>query len=664
MKPPPFLVGAGLLFWGFEADWLAFAAVMAVLLEAAPRIRSRWEFSDADLNRIWDLCAVLFVGALIIRYTSEEKTITSAYQFFQWFPLLFFPMALAQAYGNRDKIPLTVFSWFLRMRQSKSNRPSPAFHVAYAYFAVCLVSAGAANRRDIWFFAGISILCGCALWSSRSKRFPAPVWAASFAATVLMAFYGQMGLHRLQDGLEGTISSWVARFTNRGFDVNESRTALGSVGMRKQSGRIVMRVRPETGPLNPLLRQASYDSFRETVWLAARNQFAQVSAEFDTTTWVLQPRTNQQNSLMVFTSLHGRAGSLSLPLGASRVEKLAVATMETNTLGAVRVTEAPGLMGYGVRYGGDGSFDVPPDQEADLQVPEKERSVLKGIAQQLGLEQMSPGDKIAAIRIFFQKNFSYSLFVPENLHHPTASGTPLSRFLLQTKKGHCEYFATATVLLLRATKTPARYATGYSVQEPSRGGSTYIVRNRHAHAWTLVWIDDHWEDLDTTPGSWMAEEETQASAFEAISDFFSGLRFQFLKWRWLSGRGWLQQIGPWLLAPLALLLAWRLFVGRKRARHDATNHQPLHEQWPGMDSEFYRIVQQLTVTLGERPAGLSLAQWLEHLRNGPLDKNGVDDLRALLQLHYRHRFDPAGLTASERENLRSGVVLWLQRRRA
>src|SRR5439155_1389676 len=72
--------------------------------------------------------------------------------------------------------------------------------------------------------------------------------------------------------------------------------------------------------------------------------------------------------------------------------------------------------------------------------------------------------------------------------------------------GHCEYFATATVLLLRAAGVPARYATGYSVQEWSRLERRYVVRARHAHSWALVWADGAWRDLDTTPPLWADEE--------------------------------------------------------------------------------------------------------------------------------------------------------------
>ena len=61
----------------------------------------------------------------------------------------------------------------------------------------------------------------------------------------------------------------------------------------------------------------------------------------------------------------------------------------------------------------------------------------------------------------------------------------MSRFLLRTRSGHCEYFATATVLLLRQLGIPARYAVGYAVHEAT--GRKYVVRQRDAHAWCLVW---------------------------------------------------------------------------------------------------------------------------------------------------------------------------------
>ena len=41
----PGLLGMGLLFWGWRADYLALALLMAVLLEARPWVHHRWSFS-------------------------------------------------------------------------------------------------------------------------------------------------------------------------------------------------------------------------------------------------------------------------------------------------------------------------------------------------------------------------------------------------------------------------------------------------------------------------------------------------------------------------------------------------------------------------------------------------------------------------------------------
>ena len=89
------------------------------------------------------------------------------------------------------------------------------------------------------------------------------------------------------------------------------------------------------------------------------------------------------------------------------------------------------------------------------------------------------------------------------------ANTPLTRFLLTSRSGHCEYFATATVLLLRQLGIPARYAVGYYVHEPA--GSGYVVRERDAHAWCLAWNRQtgSWDDFDTTPASWVAIEGAQ-----------------------------------------------------------------------------------------------------------------------------------------------------------
>ena len=42
MKPPPFLLGAALLFWGWQTGFLIVGGLMAVALESPRVIRARW----------------------------------------------------------------------------------------------------------------------------------------------------------------------------------------------------------------------------------------------------------------------------------------------------------------------------------------------------------------------------------------------------------------------------------------------------------------------------------------------------------------------------------------------------------------------------------------------------------------------------------------------
>src|SRR5689334_4185062 len=72
MKTPPFLLGAALVFWGWQTGFLVPGAIMALSLEASRLIRARLEFSDEDLHRIWILCLVVLFAAVFYAFTSNE----------------------------------------------------------------------------------------------------------------------------------------------------------------------------------------------------------------------------------------------------------------------------------------------------------------------------------------------------------------------------------------------------------------------------------------------------------------------------------------------------------------------------------------------------------------------------------------------------------------
>ncbi|MCL2741540.1 MAG: DUF3488 and transglutaminase-like domain-containing protein [Oscillospiraceae bacterium] len=72
-------------------------------------------------------------------------------------------------------------------------------------------------------------------------------------------------------------------------------------------------------------------------------------------------------------------------------------------------------------------------------------------------------------------------------------------FLFQSREGYCSYFASAMVVMLRASGIPARYVEGYYTSgEPEDG--VYEVTNRTAHAWVEAYIEGMgWTVFDPTP---------------------------------------------------------------------------------------------------------------------------------------------------------------------
>jgi transglutaminase-like putative cysteine protease len=98
----------------------------------------------------------------------------------------------------------------------------------------------------------------------------------------------------------------------------------------------------------------------------------------------------------------------------------------------------------------------------------------------------------AVLGWFRQENFVYSLSAPQ------PEGDPTDVFLFDTRRGFCEHYASAFVVLLRAAGIPARVVTGYQGGEINPNGGYMIVRQSDAHAWAEALIDGQWQRFDPT----------------------------------------------------------------------------------------------------------------------------------------------------------------------
>ena len=653
MTPPPLLLGAGLLFWGWQTGFLLVALPLAVLIEAARALTWRLELSGTDFHRVTDLCTLLIAvsGVYLFSTTGTARAAggpRAMTLLFQWFPLLLFPLIASQVYSTAGKVPLTAFFWGLRRQAARDPdaRPVPV-DLRYVYFSLCILSASAANRRTLEFYAGLCALAGWALWSWRSRRFSPLWWAPLLVVAAVAGYGGHIVLHRLQQAVEQTAFEYIFSIVNRDADPFRATTAIGHLGSLKFSDRTVLRVEPREGLRVPfLLREASYDVYNSPVWVASGASFAAVQPDADGETWKFAVGRSPGERVTVSAYLNRGRGVLALPGGAFEIDRLAVVGVRRNRLGAVKVEEGLGLITYTALFAADGPLDGPPI-DADLLVPPREAAIISRIASELNLASRSPSEKLEAVEAYFSQNFRYSIWKGERPRRHTE----LEEFFLRSRSGHCEYFATATVLLLRAAGVPARYAVGFSMQEWSRLEQRWIVRARHAHAWALAYVDGAWRDVDTTPAVWADAERDEASILEPLRDLWSWGGFLFSRWRWSEGGG-VGEYAAWLLIPLVLLLVWRLYSRRRVGRGAGeTTGSLAFAPRPGHDSEFYLIERRLDAAgRGRRPAEPASA-WIERIH--------ATELRPIVALHYRYRFDPAGLAASEREALRTSAEAWL-----
>ncbi len=680
MKTPPLLLGLALAFWGYQTGMLWVGGIMAVVVELSLLIRQRWEVDRSDYYRVWDFCAILFAASAIYSFVSRDTTndlmeffqatnyskrnqvmnnaFATAFIFFQWMPIVFFPIVLTQSYGSNPQVPYSTFSWIWRRQLKRGGTERGTLNVSYPYFAMVLFSTSLVNERDPVFFIGLSILVLFALAAIRPRRFSPLVWAPLALMVVALGYNGHIGLQRVQGAVETNFSEWLSKILNRNSNPFESRTAIGRLGRLKLSGEVVMRVEVQGAPVE-LLREASYDIFASPSWTTTRVKFEDAVSENEASTWPLIPEKQVTGTAIISTYFPRGRGMLSAPNGVAIIDKLVAAQIETNFYGGIRVSNATTFARYEAKHGPGMTIDSVPT-DTDSLVVDSEARAIREIIRETGLKSTDPlPKKLQTLQQFFVDKFRYDTW--QGAQHRRARETMLSYFLLRSRAGHCEYFATATVLLLRELEVPARYAVGFAVQETEGAPNRFVVRERHGHAWVLYYdkAEMAWKDFDTTPPDWAPIEEAKnASMFEPIKDLWSKFRFQLSEWRWLTDREKLRNNMIWVMVVLIAFLAWRL-VRRSRIKRvdDGAGDGGKPIDWPGSDSEFYAVEQKLAAMGLDRLEGESVGQWLK--RVGELKPEMVKELPPLVQLHYRYRFDPEGLSAEERQTLKEGVAGWM-----
>ncbi len=164
----------------------------------------------------------------------------------------------------------------------------------------------------------------------------------------------------------------------------------------------------------------------------------------------------------------------------------------------------------------------PPDAgERYLQLPEGSEPIAE-LAREIAGGLDTAADRVRALERYLLENGRYSDMPP-----PVEDGDgppPVHRFLFGGLSGHCEYFASALVLMSRSLGVPARLVNGFAGGRRNRIGGFVELTRSDAHAWVEVsYARAGWVRYDATPPDLRTRAELALSWGERFREFGSAL---------------------------------------------------------------------------------------------------------------------------------------------
>ena len=198
------------------------------------------------------------------------------------------------------------------------------------------------------------------------------------------------------------------------------------------------------------------------------------------------------------------------------------------------------------------TYDYPPEILLEyLQLQSVDRRVVS-LAREITASADNNYDRAAAVDRYLRLNFGYTLQLPRSVPRD-----PIANFLFERKQGHCEYFASAMAIMLRALGIPSRVVNGFRTGEFNDITSQYLVRASNAHSWVEAYFPGYgWISFDPTPAApaqmhtgWsrsMLYLDAMASFWrEWIINYDAGHQYSLGREATRNSVAWLQRVRNW-----------------------------------------------------------------------------------------------------------------------
>ena len=161
---------------------------------------------------------------------------------------------------------------------------------------------------------------------------------------------------------------------------------------------------------------------------------------------------------------------------------------------SVVVAAAPALRGAGTDYP---QWVLASYLQMGNSVTQRTRDLAWQIV--IDANATTPYDQAKAIERWLRANIIYD----ESIAGPPPGFDPVDWVLFEDRRGYCNYYASAMIVMLRSVGVPARMAAGFSQGEWDNATQSFLVRERDAHTWVEVYV----------PGfGWVEFEPTAAQA--------------------------------------------------------------------------------------------------------------------------------------------------------
>ena len=319
---------------------------------------------------------------------------------------------------------------------------------------------------------------------------------------------------------------------------------LGGVGKIRSNPQLVMRVQPlkmQGEPplrMNFYLRGSSFDHYEKGVWqktISERRSLSSV-AEYG----ILSHLPGKKAEADYRIELEGiQPRILFLPAKTSAFkflmgEGLANEKRPRAYLGSngeiIYFQDSTDVLRYDVFLDSEGenakSAPLDEDLAPYLDLPDNFSVRMQALA----LEWAEDGSELKSaqrVQQHLRSEYTYDLESSAG-----AASDPLADFLFNSKRGHCEFYSTSMVLLLRSLGIPARNVTGFGGGSYNRFGDFYGVRQGDAHSWVEAYLEGQgWTRFDPTPPGSVESFSMSSGLLTSVREFMEA-----------AGRSWEQNV--------------------------------------------------------------------------------------------------------------------------